>query len=195
MSQDSTTGMTADLIRYLQRDREKLVAALEGLGEYDVRRPLTPTGTNLLGLVKHLAGVELGYFGECVGRPRPDQPAWMDEEALDDSADMWATAEETREEIVGLYRAAWAHTAESIAELGPDAPATVPWWSEDRRNTTLGRLLVHVVSETAQHAGHADIIRETIDGRAGRDHDSMGDADWWTAHVARIEAAAKAHLG
>ncbi len=55
----------ADLQRYLQTAREALLWKLEGLDEYDARRPLTPTGTNLLGLVKHAAGVEVGYFGDC----------------------------------------------------------------------------------------------------------------------------------
>ncbi len=59
----------AELLRYLQEGRDAMLWKLEGLGEYDVRRPLVPTGTNLLGLVKHLAGIELGYFGETFGRP------------------------------------------------------------------------------------------------------------------------------
>ena len=69
-------------------------------------------------------------------------------------------------------------------------PASVSWWPEERRATTFGHLLTRVVAETAQHAGHADIIRETIDGRGGRDHDDIGNAQWWDAYLARIQAAA-----
>ena len=57
------------LVEYLQSARDAMVWKVEGLSEYDARRPMTPTGTNLLGLVKHLASVELGYFGDTFGRP------------------------------------------------------------------------------------------------------------------------------
>jgi len=66
----------------------------------------------------------------------------------------------------------------------------VAWWPAERRATTFGHLLVRVAAETAQHAGHADILREMIDGRGGRDHDEIGDAQWWAAYVGRIQAAA-----
>lgn len=186
-------GVAADLHRYLQESRESVLAAMDGLSEYDVRRPVTPSATNLLGLVKHLAGVELGYLGDSVGRPAPVRLPWYEDESVWDSADMWATAEETREELVVLYRAAWRHSDESIEQLALDAPASVAWWPEERRATTLGSLLVRLVAETAQHAGHADIIRETIDGRAGKDHDDIGDADWWARHIERVQHAADRH--
>lgn len=184
--------ISEDLRRYLQQSRDALLTSLDGASEYDVRRPMTPTATNLLGLVKHLAGIEFGYLGECVGRPVPVPLPWTDE-TIWDSADMWATADESREYIVGLYRRAWQHSDESLDKLGLDAPASVPWWPEERRATTLGHLLVRVVAETAQHAGHADIVREMIDGRAGRDHDDTGDAAWWEAYVARVQGAADRH--
>src|SRR6266498_2595465 len=173
------TGVAADLQRYLQQARESALSSLDGLTEYDIRRPMTPSATNLLGLIKHLAGIELGYLGDCVGRPSPVRLAWVDDESIWDGADMWATAQETREYIVSLYKTAWQHSDQSIDQLGLDAPARVSWWAEDRRATTLGSLLVRVVAETAQHAGHADILRELIDGRAGSDHDEVGDAAWW----------------
>ncbi len=124
-------GMKADLQRYLQRGRDALLWKLEGLGEYDARRPMTPTGTNLLGLVKHLAYVELGYFGDTFGRPFPGPQPWLDDDA-DPTADMWATAEESREEIVALYRRAWAHADATIEALPLEAAGRVPWWQGDR---------------------------------------------------------------
>src|ERR1017187_3616287 len=155
----------ADFHRYLQDARDALLWKLDGLGEYDVRRPLVPTGTNLLGLVKHVAGIELGYFGDTFGRAHgeplpefdPDQPL----------ADMWATADETREQIIGLYRRAWAHSDATIDALPLDAIGHVPWWPEGRRAVTLHSVLVRVTAETHRHAGHADIVRELIDGAAG----------------------------
>ena len=98
-----------------------------------------------------------------------------------------------REELMELYRTAWAHAEESVRTLGLDAPATVPWWPEDRRETTLGYVTVHMLAEVAHHAGHADVVRESIDGFAGGDHDDLGDAAWWQAHLERVQAAADAH--
>ena len=181
------------LLRYLQRERDNLIGTLDGLSEYDVRRPMTPTGTNLLGLVKHVASVEIGYLGECVGRPWPEPIPWDNDEAMDAGLDMYAAADEPKEMILDLYRRSWAHGDESVRTLGLDAPATIPWWPEERRVTTLGYVLVHQLAETAHHAGHADIVREAIDGRADRDHDDFGDEEHWKNFVARIQAAADAH--
>jgi hypothetical protein len=186
------TPLAADLQRYLQQGRDALLRSLEGLSEHDARRPMTPTGTNLLGLVKHLAGVEYGYLGDAVGRPGPVLP-WVEDGTVWEGGDMWVRAEERREDVLGLYRAAWAHSDAAIAVLPLDHPANVPWWPEERRATTFGHLLVRVVAETAQHAGHADILRETIDGRAGRDRDAIGDDGYWERFVARVQAAADTH--
>ncbi|MEV0693959.1 DinB family protein [Streptomyces sp. NPDC050388] len=187
----------ADLTRYLQDAREALVWKLEGLSEYDVRRPLTPTGTNLLGLVKHAAGVELGYFGDVFGRPffRQDPPSWWYTQDAEPNADMWATADESREQIVGLYHRAWEHAGRTFAALPLDTVGHVPWWPEERRETTLHHLLVRVIADTHRHAGHADIVRELIDGAVGwgkRASDlPSGDAAWWEAHRGRLEHAAR----
>lgn len=190
---DVGAGLAADLHRYLQESRQRVLASLDGLTEYEIRRPMTPTATNLIGLVKHLAGLELGYLGDCVGRPSPVRLPWVDDGSIWDSADMWATAEETSADLVALYRTAWRHSDQSIDQLGLDASAHVSWWPEAKRQTTLGSLLVRLVAETAQHAGHADIVREMIDGRAGADHDDIGDATWWTRHLERVQQAADRH--
>ena len=100
-------------------------------------------------------------------------------------------ADETHDYIVGLYRQTWAHSDESIAQLPLDAPATVSWWGKDHRETTFGHLLARMVAETAQHAGHCDILREGIDGQGGTDRDDIGDEATWSAYVATIHAAAE----
>jgi uncharacterized damage-inducible protein DinB len=187
------SSQTDLLLHYLQREREHLVGALDGLSEYEVRRPVTPSGTSLLGLVKHVASVELGYLCDSLGRPHGIELAWDDEDAWQDNADMWAAADESRESLLDLYRRSWALGDANVRELGLEAPATVPWWGEEHRDTTVGRLVVHMLDETAHHAGHADIVRETIDGRGGRDHDAIGDAEHWAAYVAKVQAAADAH--
>ncbi|MPZ51827.1 MAG: DUF664 domain-containing protein [Acidimicrobiia bacterium] len=185
--------LTDDLRRYLQQSRDSILHSLGGLPEYEVRRPVMPSGTNLLGLVKHLVGVETSYLGDCVGRPAPITIPWVDDGSIWDGADMWATAGESRDYIIGLYRSAAEHSDTSIIEIPLDTPAHVEWWPKERRNTTFGHLLIRVVAETAQHAGHADIVRETIDGRGGRDHDELGDKSWWAKYVERIQAAADVH--
>lgn len=188
---DAESALSGDLHRYLQQSRDALLSALRGLSEYDARRPFTPTGTNLLGLVKHLAGVELAYLGACVGRPSPVRLPWVEDGSIWEGADMWATAEQSRDDIVELYHTAWRHSDESIAEFDLASPAHVSWWQPECGDTTFGALLVRVVAETAQHAGHADILRELIDGRAGRDHDDLGDATWWAAYLQRVQEAAE----
>lgn len=187
-------ALAVELQRYLQDARESLIATLEGLDEYAVRRPMTPTATSLLGLVKHLIGIEASYLGSCVARPAPFTLPWVEDGSIWDGADMWATAAETRAELLGLYRAAWAHADRSIAQVPLDAPAYVEWWPEERRATTFGHLLVRVVAETAQHAGHADIVREQLAGR-GADTDEAGDDATWSAYHHQVQEAANAHRG
>jgi Protein of unknown function (DUF664) len=188
----STNGAKLALLHDLREQREAIVSKLDGLTERDRRRPLTGTGTNLLGLVKHLVGIETGYLGECLERPLPEPLPWYADGSVWDGADMWATEQESTEYVVGLYRAAWEHSDRNIEELALDAPATVSWWSEGERDADLGSLLVRVLVDTARHAGQADIVRELIDGRGGSDQESFGDAQAWRAYVARIERASAA---
>jgi uncharacterized damage-inducible protein DinB len=188
----------ATLHRYLQTGRDAMVWKLDGLSEYDARRPLAPTGTNLLGLVKHLACVELGYFGETFGRPAGEPNPWF-EEGVEDNVDMWAAPEESREGIVDLYRRACAHSDVTIAALGLDAAGRVPWWPNDKAEVTLHQILVHVVAETHRHAGHADLVRELIDGAAGYRADDSNlpftDSASWRDHWNRVERAARDAAG
>ena len=175
--------------QYLTEQREAVLWKVDGLGERDLRMPLTPTGTNLLGLVKHLTGVELGYLGDSFGRPGAEALPWYADGSVWDGADMWATEEESSEHLLGLYRWAWEQADATIEELDLDAAASVPWWPEERRATNLATLLVRVHDDTARHAGQADIVRELVDGRGGSDQTAL-DAEQWRAYVARIEAAA-----
>ncbi|KJK56015.1 DinB family protein [Saccharothrix sp. ST-888] len=181
-----------DLHLYLQDARDALLWKLEGLSEYDLRRPMTATGTNLLGLVKHVTSAEAVYFGDTFGRPFDAPQLWTAGDA-EPNSDMWATADETREQIVGLYRRVWAHSDATIESLHLDAVGRVPWGS--RNEVTLHRALVHMIAETDRHVGHADIVRELIDGtvglREGSDNMAPGDAAWWENHRSRLEQAAK----
>lgn len=184
----------ADLHRYLQSGREALLWKLDGLSDYDVRRPLTPTGTNLLGLVKHVASVELGYFGDTFGRPSGIALPWF-EPGADPNADLWATSSESRAEIIDLYHRAWAHADGTISSLPLDAPGHVAWWPPERNEVTLHRILVHVIAETNRHAGHADIVRELIDGATGLRNgmSNLPDVDdaWWESYRTRLQEVAR----
>jgi hypothetical protein len=182
----------ADLHRYLQAGRNALLWKLDGLSEYDIRRPMVPTGTNLLGLVKHMASVESGYFGATFGRPIGEPMPWLDDDS-EMNADMWATPDESREQVVGLYQRVWAHADATIEALTLDSTGHVPWWS--RTDVTLHLILIHVATETHRHAGHADIVRELIDGTTGmqQGNDNMPPVDqaWWESYRERLEQAAR----
>ena len=186
------SDLKADLRRYLQDAREAMLWKLDGLSEYDVRRPLVPTGTNLLGLVKHVTGVEMGYFGDTFGRPCADPMPWDESDPM---SDMFAAPSESREFLTSLYRRAWAHSDATIEALPLDAVGHVPWWPADRNEVTLHHVMVRVATETARHAGHADIVRELIDGAAGwtpaRSNLPPGDQPWWQAYHDRVERAAQ----
>ncbi len=180
--------MKQTLCEYLQAQRDAVLWKLEGVTERDQRMPMTATGTNLLGVVKHLAGLEAEYFGDCLGRPFPGPPP-----SNEPNADMWATEAESPAQIVTRYREAQTHADATIAELTLDAPARVPWWSPP--DTTLHHLLTHMIAETARHAGHLDILRESIDGSRGF-HQRVPNLphvedSWWPDYVARLRELAE----
>ncbi len=170
--------------------REAVLHKLDGLGEYDVRRPLTATGTNLLGLVKHLSMGESKYLGEVFGRPFPEPMPWWDADAAE-NVDHWATASESRSEVIERYQRVCEHADATINVLDLDSPGHVPWWP--RPHVRLINVMGHVLAETNRHAGHADILREQLDGVTG-DGDAGAqrhDAVWWREYVATVEAAAR----
>jgi hypothetical protein len=186
------SDMKADLRRYLQQGRDALLWKLDGLSEYDIRRPLVPTATNLLGLVKHVTGGEFIYLGTTFGRPSPDELPWSEDDPM---SDIFAAADETRAQIIGLYQKAWAHSDATIEALPLDAIGHVPHWPAERREVTLHRIMVHVTVEAHRHAGHADIIRELIDGAVGvrQDNTNQPSADQisWEDYRHRVERAAQ----
>ena len=184
----------ADLHGYLRIRRNDLLAKLDGLSDYDVRRPLTPTGTNLLGLIKHVGSVQLGYFGEVFGRPSRRDVPWLADNAPV-NADMWATQDESRADIIDFYEFSAQHSDATIEALALDSLGEVPWWTPERRQVTLHQILVHMCVETARHAGHADILRELIDGATGngpRDPNVPNRmSDEWASYRSQLEAVAR----
>lgn len=151
---------------------------LDGLSGYDLRRPLTPTGTNLIGLVKHLGVVELGYLGMLFGRPSDEPQPWLRDGAEPD-ADLWLRADEPVADVIAFYRRVWVHSDATIEALELDTVSEVATLPEELRGMTLHRALVHMIAETHRHAGHADLLRELIDGSAGlrADRDNLTPRD------------------
>lgn len=184
------------LQHYLQEARDALLWKIEGVGERDLRLPRTPTGTNLLGIVRHVANVEIGYFGPTFGRewPEPEHPLLVTDEDYDadPQADWWVPAEVSATEVVDFYRDVWAFSDAAIGDLPLEAVGAVPWWPEERREVSLHRILVHVLDDTARHAGHADILREGIDGAAGLKvaATNLPEVDW-AAYVDRLTRVAE----
>jgi len=178
---------------YLQEGRDTLRWKLDGLNDYDLRRPLVPTGTYLLGLVRHLAAMDGSCFGLVFGRPFPGDFPSLGPDALP-NADLWATAYESSADLIDLYQRVWEHSDATIDALDLDAQGLVPWWTEKSKNTTLGRILVHVIAETQRHLRHADIMRELIDGEAGLRVNNLNlpenDKDWWSEYRNEVEATA-----
>lgn len=175
---------------YLIESRQRVRRSVEGLGEYEVRHPMTPTGTNLLGVVKHLVGIEAGYLGVCLSRPFAQPLPWIDDESRGPNRDMWASAEESSAYLLDLYEQACDHSDAVLAEVGLEAAASVPWWPPSSRATTARALLSRVLTDTAMHAGQLQILRELIDGRAGDDRTDAGDDRWWSDYTHQLELLA-----
>ncbi len=145
----------------LDRHRDVVLWKIEGLDDAALRRPMTPSGTSLLGLVKHLGAVEYGWFCETFDRPTEPLPFDPD----DPDADLRVRPDETTDEVVAFYRRARAAADAVIEELDVDDVGTA-WFGE---TVSLRWVLIHMIEEVARHAGHLDILRELVDGTTG-DH-------------------------
>lgn len=156
-----TGGEKESLQVALDRHRDAVLWKVEGLGDDDLRRVMTPSGTSLLGLVKHLAAVEYGWF--CATFGRETEPLPLDD--ADGDADLRVEPHETTADILAFYGRARAAADQVIADLDVDDTGTA--WFGDA--VSLRWVLIHMIEETARHAGHVDILRELIDGTTG-DH-------------------------
>lgn len=183
------------LIRYLEVAHDAMRWKLDGLSDYDLRRPLTPTGTSLLGIVKHVAWVELGYMAETFDRPHDRGDASDDNDAF---WDMYVAADESVDQIMALLDAAQAHLTQTLIDLPLDQPGHVPWWG-DAGAVTLHRIAVHLATEINRHLGQIDILREGLDGATGLREGGTNmpgpDEFDWAAHVERLETIAREATG
>ena len=152
-------GEKESLYVSLDRHRDAILWKLEGLSDDDLRRPMTPSGTNLLGLVKHLGAVEYGWFCETFGREV--EPLPFDED--DENADMRVEPHESTADILAFYGRARAAADSAIHDIDLDATGTA-WFGDE---VSMRWVLIHMIEETARHCGHVDIVREMIDGVTG----------------------------
>jgi len=152
------------LVGFLDSQREHVLGILDGLSESELRRAVLPSGWSSLGLVKHLAlGVE-HYWIRCI--VAGESLEFFAEHGLEDQGDWRVSPSETPDEILGLYRAEIARSNEIIRATPLDAPPSQrdPGWGE-WNISDLRFILLHLIEETACHAGHLDAVRELIDGR------------------------------
>lgn len=160
LTQSPPTANERDtLLTSLQRQRELVVWKISGLADESQRRPMLPSGTSVLGLLKHLASVEYGWF--CRTFDRPTEP--LPDIGADPEADMRAADEESAEALLGFYLRAIDAANLSIASLALDD--TGRSWSGTV--VSLRWVLVHMIEETCRHLGHLDAIRELLDGSIG----------------------------
>ncbi|KRE39324.1 hypothetical protein ASG73_03065 [Janibacter sp. Soil728] len=192
------TDLKDHLHGFLKAQRAALLLKLDGLDEREARLPRTPTGTNLLGLVKHAAACELGYFGETFDRPSELVLPWEVEGVdPDDNEDMFATETESMADVLAWSRACFDHADSTIEALALDAPGTVAWWPPERNHVTLDQIIIHMALDEARHAGHADILREQLDGRVGLRSEGNNLPEWdeqrWAEYVGRLTRIADRH--
>jgi uncharacterized damage-inducible protein DinB len=157
---DVLTGSEKESLHIsLERHRDAVLWKIEDLDDERLRRPMTPTRTNLLGLVKHLAAGENMWFCEAFGRPFEAIPFYDP----DDDAVMQVAPQETVADILGYYERARAAADSAIGELAMEDTGTA-WWGD---TVSMRWVLIHMIEDTARHAGHMDILRELIDGQTG----------------------------
>ena len=182
---------TTVILRYFEIAHDAMRWKLEGLPEYDQRRPLTPTGTSLLGILKHVAYVELGYLGDVFDRPHGHA---LPQGTGEVNADMYARADESVEDVLDLFAAAEAHGRATLQTLPLETEGHVPWWG-DNNPVTLHLIATHLLTEMHRHLGQMDILREGLDGeighRAGVDNLPDVEPGFWPDHVAELEAIAR----
>ncbi|GMQ99023.1 MAG: DinB family protein [Acidimicrobiia bacterium] len=157
---DEKTTLTS----MLDMQRSVLLWKLEGVSEEDAQRAYVTSGTCLLGIIQHMAWVEQWWFVDFIGGGSPDYP-WSDE---DPDADFRIETGQTIASVSQLYADSVALADAVIAQADTlDITGTLPNDDSDRAERSLRWVLVHMIEETARHAGHLDIIRELIDDATG----------------------------
>jgi uncharacterized damage-inducible protein DinB len=154
------------LLAFLAQQRHVLRIAAYGLTDEQARLVPSRSSLSVGGLVKHVASTERGWMDTVLERERPGSQA---EKISAYAADFQLTDDETLADVLAAYDEAARETEEvmaGIADLGRSVPVPrgVPWFPPDVEAWSVRWVLLHLIQETARHAGHADIVREHIDG-------------------------------
>jgi hypothetical protein len=158
----STATEREALAGFLDRQRDALVKKVQGVTDADARRAPTASSLSLLGLLKHSTVWEQRWFqGVVAGRPLAD--GWPEQESSIPDADFHVGDEDTVDDGVARYREAAEESRSIVAAMDLNAPCARP----DVIDCNVRMVVLHLIEETARHAGHADIIRETLDGSRG----------------------------
>jgi uncharacterized damage-inducible protein DinB len=154
-------GETGTLLASLDRQRDHVLGILEGLSDEQLRRPVLPSGWNCLGMLKHLALSDEHYWFRCIVGGEP-----LDYFPEGDLADWRVEPKESAEDVFELYRDQIRRANAVISATPLDHPPRQrdPWWG-DWEVPDLRYIMLHVITETACHAGHLDAVRELLDGR------------------------------
>ena len=153
----------AGLSEFLDYQRGALIDKLQGLSDEEARMTATVSSLSLLSLVKHSAIWERRWF-QVIVAGRRFAGEWPDEQSEEVDPTFRLTEEDTVETVVADYREQIAASREILDSLDLDTPCAWP----EMADQNLRWVALHMIEETARHAGHADIIRETIDGTRGR---------------------------
>lgn len=156
---DERTTLDAFLDYY----RAAVVAKLQGLSEDDARRRLVASDTTLSGIVKHLARVEASWFQHRLGQTPVEEVPELAEWARAPEAEFQLSSDETTDVLMQRYERVCARSREIATEHELDDVVPHPALG----SVTMRWIVVHMIEETARHAGHADILREQIDGQTG----------------------------
>ncbi|MDO3700081.1 DinB family protein [Micromonospora sp. C28SCA-DRY-2] len=159
--QVTTTSERADLLQTLRRHRGFLRQTVDGLTDEQAARRTTVSELCLGGLIKHVAGTEHRWMLFAVGGAEA-----MESEPVDWAGQFRMTGGDTLAALLDDYARVAARTDELVLTLDLDAAHPLPQapWFEPGASWSVRRVLLHLIAETAQHAGHADILREAIDG-------------------------------
>ena len=166
------TGERADLLDTLRTHRHFLRFTVQGLTDEQARRRTTASTLTLGGLIKHVAATEAQWVDFIERGPMAMAAVEGEFDPNSELGQQWAAAftlgeDETLEDVLAEYARVAARTDQLVASL-PDLDASQPLppapWFEKGAVRSARRVFLHIVAETAQHAGHADIIRESLDG-------------------------------
>lgn len=162
---DSTGSEGQVLEAFLDFHRQVLAAKVDGISETEARRRRVPSQTTLGGLIKHMTGVERGWFQDVLGGRNPEEIG----PHAGGGDDSWDLAEdETVSSLIKEYQQSCEQSRQTAARFALDDAVPEP----DMGRVSLRWIYVHMIEETARHVGHADILREQTDGSAGMDGDT-----------------------